>query len=104
MSVDATHRFAKLLVGDETRVLHVGDWSDWVPLRFDVSPLQTLPAECRVLVKSLSPFFEMYVSPLNLDPLSPAETDLDAGRLRRRSWLRPRAGSTRRACPTIPRP
>jgi predicted AlkP superfamily phosphohydrolase/phosphomutase len=73
VAVDATHQFAKLLVGEETRVLHVGEWSDWVPLRFAVSPLQTLSAECRVLVKELSPYFVMYVSPLNLDPLAPAE-------------------------------
>jgi predicted AlkP superfamily phosphohydrolase/phosphomutase len=73
VAVDATHQFAKLTVGDDTRLLKAGEWSEWIPLRFDVSPLQTLPAECRVLVKSLSPYFEMYVSPLNLDPLSPAE-------------------------------
>jgi predicted AlkP superfamily phosphohydrolase/phosphomutase len=74
VSVDRTRQFAQLVVGDQTRLLRVGTWSDWVPLRFAVSPLQTLPAECRVLVKELSPYFVMYVSPLNLDPLSPAET------------------------------
>ena len=73
VAVDGTRQFAKLQVGNATRVLRVGEWSDWVPLRFDVSPLQTLSAECRVLVKELTPYFVMYVSPLNLDPLAPAE-------------------------------
>jgi predicted AlkP superfamily phosphohydrolase/phosphomutase len=73
VAVDSTRQYAKLLVGDEARLLRVGEWSDWVPLRFAVSPLQTLRAECRVLVKALSPYFVMYVSPLNLDPLAPAE-------------------------------
>jgi predicted AlkP superfamily phosphohydrolase/phosphomutase len=73
VAIDSTRQYAKLVVGDETRLLRVGEWSDWVPLRFAVSPLQTLGSECRVLVKELSPHFVMYVSPLNLDPLAPAE-------------------------------
>jgi predicted AlkP superfamily phosphohydrolase/phosphomutase len=73
VAIDGTRQYAQLAVGDETRLLRVGQWSDWIALRFPVSPLQTLPAECRVLVKELSPYFVMYVSPLNLDPLSPAE-------------------------------
>lgn len=73
VAIDQTRQFADLTVGDQSRVLHVGEWSDWIPIRFDVSPLQSLPAECRVFLKALSPYFEMYVSPLNIDPLSPAE-------------------------------
>ena len=70
--VDATREFVKIDVGAEERVLRVGQWSDWVPVSFAVKPFQTLPAEARFYVKALSPSFELYVSPLNFDPLSPA--------------------------------
>jgi predicted AlkP superfamily phosphohydrolase/phosphomutase len=70
--VDATRQFVKLVVGDEVRLLRVGEWSDWVPLRFDLIPTQHLDAECRFFLKQLAPSFELYVSPLNIDPLAPA--------------------------------
>lgn len=70
--VDATNRYVKLVVGDEERLLGVGEWSDWVPVEFDMLPSQTLRAEARFYVKQLDPYFQLYVSPLNLDPLAPA--------------------------------
>ena len=70
--VDATRQYAKVVVGGEQRVLRVGEWSDWVPIRFDVRPWQSLPAECRFYLKQLTPNFELYVSPVNLDPMAPA--------------------------------
>ena len=73
VAIDATKQFARIAVGGESQVIRVGEWSEWIPVRFDVNPLQTLTAECRVLVRQLSPYFTMYVSPLNIDPLSPAE-------------------------------
>lgn len=70
--ISADRRFAKLVVGGEERLLTVGEWSDWVPIAFDLVPTQRLHAECRFFLKRLDPDFEMYVSPANIDPLSPA--------------------------------
>jgi predicted AlkP superfamily phosphohydrolase/phosphomutase len=70
--IDATRRYAKLVVGAEERLLRVGEWSDWVPVEFSLMPTQRLHAECRFYLKALDPDFELYVSPLNLDPLAPA--------------------------------
>lgn len=70
--IDATRRFVKLVAGDEERLLAAGEWSDWIPVEFDLIPSQTLRAEARVYVKQLEPNFALYVSPLNIDPLSPA--------------------------------
>jgi predicted AlkP superfamily phosphohydrolase/phosphomutase len=72
VSIDATRTYAKLVVGDEERLLRVGEWSDWVPIVFEVRPLQTLRAECRFYLKRLTPTFELYASPVNVDPLTPA--------------------------------
>ena len=52
-------------------MLRVGEWSDWVPVKFGLT-WGELPAQCRFYLKQLNPDFELYVSPLNLDPLSPA--------------------------------
>jgi predicted AlkP superfamily phosphohydrolase/phosphomutase len=70
--ISADRRYAKLAVGDEERLLAVGEWSDWVPIAFDLVPTQKVRAECRFFLKQLEPHFEMYVTPANVDPLSPA--------------------------------
>ena len=70
--VDSSRRFVKLAVGDEERMLAVGEWSDWLPVDFPLMPTQALRAEARFYLKQLDPYFALYVSPLNIDPLSPA--------------------------------
>jgi predicted AlkP superfamily phosphohydrolase/phosphomutase len=70
--VDSTNQAVTLVVGDETRLLEVGEWSSWVPIELPILPLSTLPGELRFLLKSIRPYFELYVSPINLDPLAPA--------------------------------
>lgn len=70
--VDATGQAVQIVIGDETRVLEVGEWSSWVPVALPMLPFSTLPGEVRFLLKSLSPYFELYVSPINLDPFAPA--------------------------------
>jgi hypothetical protein len=65
-------QFAKLVVGSEERLIRVGEWSDWVPLRFKLHPFKTLAGQCRFFLKQITPFFELYVSPVNIDPLEPA--------------------------------
>lgn len=70
--IDRTRRYARLSVGDEHRLLAVGEWSDWVPVRFSLAPTRSLNGEIRFYLKSLEPFFELYASPLNIDPADPA--------------------------------
>jgi hypothetical protein len=69
---DRTSQFAKIVVGPEERLLKVGEWSEWLPVRFGLAPTQSLAGEVRFYLKSLDPFFELYASPVNLDPLEPA--------------------------------
>jgi len=70
--LDAERRFIKLTIGAEELLLKVGEWSPWVPIQFELIPSQRLHAEARFYLKQLEPDFELYVSPLNLDPLWPA--------------------------------
>ena len=70
--VDQANQHVKLVVGTEERLLKVGEWSDWVAVSFPLAPTQQLMGEVRFYLKSLEPFFELYASPVNIDPLDPA--------------------------------
>jgi predicted AlkP superfamily phosphohydrolase/phosphomutase len=70
--MDPDRPAVKLVVGDETRVLQEGEWSDWVPVSFDLMPTQHLPVQARFYLKQVRPQLALYVSPLNFDPMAPA--------------------------------
>jgi predicted AlkP superfamily phosphohydrolase/phosphomutase len=70
--VDPDRPAVELVVGDEVRLLREGEWSDWVPVSFDLMPTQHLPVEARFYLKQVRPQLELYMSPLNFDPLAPA--------------------------------
>ncbi len=70
--LDSVHPAIKLVVGNEERVLQEGEWSDWVPVQFRMAPTQTLGGMGRFYLKQVRPEFELYVSPLNIDPFAPA--------------------------------
>ena len=100
ISTARTGQHAKLVVGSEERLLRVGEWSDWVPVELDLLPLKTLSGECRFYLKRMDPFFELYVSPINIDPLQSGVAPVVAGRLRLGAGTRHRpllhAGNARR--------
>jgi predicted AlkP superfamily phosphohydrolase/phosphomutase len=70
--VDPDRPAVKLEVGDEQRVLQEGEWSDWVPISFDLIPTQHLHVQARFYLKQVRPYLSLYVSPLNIDPFAPA--------------------------------
>jgi predicted AlkP superfamily phosphohydrolase/phosphomutase len=57
--------------GQEIRLL-LGEFSDWISLTFKPGLGMKVRCICRFLVKELQPHFEMYVTPLNIDPERPA--------------------------------
>jgi predicted AlkP superfamily phosphohydrolase/phosphomutase len=69
---DVNAQAARIVLGEEERVLNVGEWSDWVPVTFTLTPVQSLRGMCRLYLKQIRPIFELYVTPINLDPLEPA--------------------------------
>jgi predicted AlkP superfamily phosphohydrolase/phosphomutase len=70
--LDQRNEYVKLAIGGEQRLLHVGEWSDWVPVTVGLLPFNSLAGECRFYLKQIAPYFELYVSPINIDPLDPA--------------------------------
>jgi len=54
-------------------LLKEGEWSDFVQVRFKLVPyLAEVPAVCRFFLKQVRPYLELYVSPVNIDPVDPA--------------------------------
>lgn len=49
-----------------------GQWSGWVHIEFDLIPTVSVKAICRFYLKSITPEFELYASPVNFDPEEPA--------------------------------
>ncbi len=72
--VDPENPVAQLRVGDERVLLTVGEWSDWIQLRFELVPrLVSVAGMARFYLKELSPHFKLYASPVNIDPSDPAQ-------------------------------
>ncbi|MEM7583166.1 MAG: alkaline phosphatase family protein [Acidobacteriota bacterium] len=81
--LDPEKEIAKLVVGNrnddgtidvqEERLLEVGEWSDWVTIDFELIPTQTMSGIARFYLRSIRPEFELYVSPINFDPMAPGQ-------------------------------
>lgn len=60
-------------VGDEEHILTPGDWTGWLPVGFETLPMVSdVPGMVRLHLVSARPHLQLYVSPINLDPLTPA--------------------------------
>ncbi len=73
VDVDPQQALARLSIGDQMAVIREGEWSDWLAADFTLLPhLALAHGMFRVFAKQLHPGFQLYVSPVNVDPLSPA--------------------------------
>jgi predicted AlkP superfamily phosphohydrolase/phosphomutase len=73
MYVDKANRMIKFITDDDELLLKEGEWSRWVRVNFPVKgPFHSLKGIVRLYIKSVEPYFNMYVSPINIDPSSPA--------------------------------
>ena len=61
-------------VGGRRALLREGEWSDWLEIAFDALPMGLAPVEgaVRFYAKELAPGFQVYASPVNMSPASPA--------------------------------
>ncbi len=70
--LDSEKSLAKVVVDTEEVVLAVGEWSDWVPVDFELISTQGLRGMVRFYLKQIEPDFELYATPINFDPYEPA--------------------------------
>jgi predicted AlkP superfamily phosphohydrolase/phosphomutase len=67
VTVKDAHR-AVLAVNGSTYDLRIGEYTDWVSVRFRVMPGMSVSGVCRFLLLSIEPEFQLYVTPVNIDP------------------------------------
>jgi len=73
VSLDPVEPVAKVAIQDHEFVLREGEWSDWIRLDFTLLPVvANVKGICRMYLKQAHPRFELYVSPVNIDPAEPA--------------------------------
>ena len=70
--IDPVRPVVKVEIGDEEIILQEGDWSDWVPVEYPLPLFQKLWGMARFYLKQVRPEFQLYATPVNLDPLDPA--------------------------------
>jgi predicted AlkP superfamily phosphohydrolase/phosphomutase len=73
VAIDPLDAVAAFTVQDKRFVLREGEWSDWVPIQFQLVPFfGNVKGMCRFYLKQAHPRFQLYVSPINIDPADPA--------------------------------
>ena len=73
VSVDPVQPVAKIALPDQEFVLREGEWSGWMRVEFHLLPgLVSVRGICRFYLKQAHPRFQLYVSPMNIDPEDPA--------------------------------
>jgi len=71
--VDPAEPVARFDIGDRQIILRQGEWSDWVRVEFPlIRGLKSISGIIRLYARQLHPRFELYVSPVNIDPAAPA--------------------------------
>jgi len=72
--VDRERPVAEIRLGEARAVLNEGEWSDWLPIDFELLPgLASVRGMVRVYLKQIRPHFLLYVSPVNIDGRDPAQ-------------------------------
>jgi predicted AlkP superfamily phosphohydrolase/phosphomutase len=73
VDVDPGLPLARVIIGDSIGIVREGEWSDWLAADFPLlSRLVSVRGMVRVFAKQLHPRFEVYISPINVDPETPA--------------------------------
>jgi len=62
---------ARLTIDSETFTLKVGEYSDWIPVKFKAGVGFSAHGICRFYLKEISPEIKVYVTPVNIDPGRP---------------------------------
>ncbi len=74
LRADAEQPVALIDFGTSRALLNVGEWSEWLPLRFPLIPgLVDVPGMVRVYLQRLAPQPAIYITPVNINPADPAQ-------------------------------
>lgn len=71
LRVDSTDSSVEFAVWKQNFTLKEKEFSGWIPVTFSVGLIK-IRGICQFYLKRISPFIELYVSPMNIDPERPA--------------------------------
>jgi predicted AlkP superfamily phosphohydrolase/phosphomutase len=63
---------AEIKINGDTFVLKKDEYTEWIKVDFKAAPGITVHGICKFLLLSATPEFELYVTPINIDPEKPA--------------------------------
>ena len=67
--LDPEHEVVRIDIQGRSLILQKGEYSDWVPVEFTLLPvIGKVAGIARFLLKAVRPHFQLYVTPVNLDP------------------------------------
>lgn len=70
--VDPSAAAARVMIGDSVAIVKQGEWSDWISTEFPlISHLASVHGMLRVYAQQLAPRFQLYATPVNIDPGHP---------------------------------
>lgn len=71
--IDPQNEVVKVKIQNHELIMRTGEWSRWIQLSFDYLPLfASVKGICKIYIKQIRPDFEMYISPVNIDPTDQA--------------------------------
>ena len=71
--IDPERPLARITLQGQQALLREGEWSDWMTMKFSMlSPFVSTSGICRFYLKRVRPDFQLYLSPINIDPSDPA--------------------------------
>lgn len=72
VDVDPEQPFARVAVAGQMAIIREGEWSGWLAADFPLIPhVASARGMFRIFARQLHPRFELYISPINIDPVSP---------------------------------
>jgi predicted AlkP superfamily phosphohydrolase/phosphomutase len=73
VDVDPLEPVARVDLERQQFVLKEGEWTGWLPVEFHLMPvIGDVKGICRFYLKQTHPRFQLYISPINIDPENPA--------------------------------
>ncbi len=67
---DPREDVVKIVIQDHEIILKQGEWSEWVPLKFELMPMfASVTGMVRIYMQQVHPHFRLYMSPINIDPM-----------------------------------
>jgi predicted AlkP superfamily phosphohydrolase/phosphomutase len=71
MKIDLRKNQARITADAENFILKVGEYSEWIPVKFKAGLGFSARGICRFYLKAIAPEVEVYVTPVNIDPGRP---------------------------------